>query len=79
VRLSENSLQVLAAEQLNIHSAQLNFDQSKAYYELGQISSTQFREAQLNLISAKNNIQSATYNAKIAETELKKSSGVLVF
>jgi outer membrane protein len=75
----ENSLQVLAAEQLNIHSAQLNFDQSKAYYELGQISSTQFREAQLNLISAKNNIQSATYNAKIAETELKKSSGVLVF
>ncbi len=73
-----NSLAILHAEQENIESAALNFDQAKEYYQLGQISATQFREAQSNLIRSKTTINSANYNAKIAETELKRLSGQIL-
>lgn len=73
-----NSLAILHAEQENIESAALNFDQAKEYYQLGQISATQFREAQSNLIRSKTTINSANYNAKIAEIELKRLSGQIL-
>ncbi|MBI9034220.1 MAG: TolC family protein [Bacteroidales bacterium] len=74
----QNSLAVLEAEQFNLQSAQMNFEVSKEYFQLGQITSTRFREAQLNLQRAKNNISSAKYAAKINETEIVKLSGNLI-
>ncbi len=74
----QNSLTVLEAEQVNLQSAEMNFEVSKEYFQLGQITSTRFREAQLNLQRAKNSISSAKYAAKINETELIKLSGNLV-
>ena len=74
----ENTLAVLEAEKDNILSAEMNFEQAKEYYRLGQISSTQYRESQSNLIRAKDNRNAARYSAKMAETELKRLSGEIV-
>jgi outer membrane protein len=74
----DNSLVVLKTEKSNLKSAELNFLQSKEYFNLGQITSTRFREAQLNLLTAKNNITSAMYTAKLAEAELLRLSGMLL-
>ncbi len=74
----ENSLVVLKTEKSNLKSAEMNFLQSKEYFNLGQITSTRFREAQLNLLTAKNNITSAMYTAKLAEAELFRLSGMLL-
>ena len=73
-----NSQLVLRAERQNLESAQLNFEQSSEYFKLGQISSTQFRDAQLNLNRAKTSISSALFSAKLAEIELIRLSGMLL-
>lgn len=73
-----NNLKVLAVEKSNLKSAQMNFDQSKEFYNLGQITSTRFREAQLNLLTAKNNISAALYSAKVAEMDLNRLCGLIV-
>lgn len=74
----KNAVTVLNTERNNLKSAEANFSQSKEYYNLGQISSTRFREAQLNLITAKNNISTALYKAKIAEAEILRLKGDLL-
>ena len=74
----KNSLFVLKVQQKNLQPAQLNFNRTKELYDLGQVTTTQFREAQLNLIYAKNNILSAKYDAKINEIQLLRLSGKLL-
>jgi len=74
----QNSLYVLKVQQKNLEPAQLNFTRTKELYDLGQVTTTQFREAQLNLIQAKNNILSAKYDAKINEIHLLRLSGKLL-
>jgi outer membrane protein len=76
--LYDNSLTVLNAERNNLASSQLNFEQSSEYFKLGQISSTQFREAQLNLNRAKTSISSAIFSAKLAEMELMRLTGLIL-
>ena len=45
---------------------------------LGQLTTTTFREAQLNLINEQKSIASARYDAKILELKLKRFAGKLV-
>jgi len=73
-----NSRLVLTLETQSLEAAELNFQRSRDLYRLGQVTSTQFREAQLNLIRSKNRMQTAKYNAKLAELSLLKLSGQLV-
>ena len=68
---------ILATEENNLEAAQANFNRTKELYDLGNITNTEFRQAQLNLIQAKNSISSAKYNAKIYETEIKRICGIL--
>ena len=56
----------------------MNFQKSNDMYDVGQITSTQLREAQLNLIKAKGRISDAACTAKEAEADLLKISGQLV-
>lgn len=72
------NLKVLALEEDALNAASLNFEQTKEYYQLGQVTSTSFREAQLNLVEAKNNKAAAGYNAKLSELNIKIVSGVLL-
>lgn len=73
-----HNLFVLKTEKNNLYSARLNFERAKELLELGQITSTRFREAQLNFIRAKSNIAKVKYQAKISEYELLKLTGDLI-
>ena len=73
-----NALDIFEFRKKNLETAELNFRRSKELYVLGQLTSTTFREAQLNLVAAKKSISSAAYNAKILELRLKRLSGNLV-
>ncbi|HUV37254.1 MAG TPA: TolC family protein [Patescibacteria group bacterium] len=73
-----NSRIVLDLEQRNLEAAQLNFQRTRELYRLGQVTSTQFREAQLNLIRAETNVSTARYDAKLREIELLRITGALV-
>jgi outer membrane protein TolC len=69
---------VLELEQQNLEAAQLNFHRTRDLYNLGQVTSTQFREAQLNFIQAETNVSTARYDAKLREIELLRITGRLV-
>lgn len=74
----QNSRYILQLEERNLKAAELNFSRTEELFNLGQVTNTQFREAQLNLIRAKNNISSAKYSAKLNEIELLRLSGRLI-
>jgi len=72
------NIKVLTLEEDALEAAQLNFDQTKEYYQLGQVTSTTFREAQLNLVEAKNKKATARYDSKLSELNIQRISGVLL-
>ena len=55
-----------------------NFDYTRTQYEVGVVTSTQFRQAQINLLLTKNNLNNVRYNLRLAEMELYRLSGRLV-
>lgn len=74
----QNGLQVAALDKQSVETAQLNFDRSKEFLAIGQISNTQFREAQLNLLRVKNQALNNQLAIKLYEVELIRLSGELV-
>jgi outer membrane protein len=74
----QNSLLVLDLEKKYLEAADLNFKRTRELYNLGQVTTTQFREAQLNLIRSRSNVSTAKYEAKIKEIELLRLTGQLV-
>jgi len=72
-RLSQYEL-----ERNNLGVFQENYERSKKSYEYGKITTTQLREAQLNLIQAKRRLFEAKINAKLEEVELLRLSGMLL-
>ena len=74
----EYNLQVLSLEEDALEASKLNFEQSREYYHLGQISSTTYREAQLNYVEAQNKRSAARYQAKRSEISIEKISGTLL-
>ena len=74
-----NALFVLEAEKKNLETNQNNFDRSVEQYQLGQITSIEFRAAQLNLLNANLNFNQAKFDAKIAELALLQLSGYLMY
>ena len=74
----QNKRYILKVEQTNLKAAELNFQRSKELYNLGQLTNTDFRAAQLNLVRAKFSLSQAKYDAKIAEALLLQLSGKLL-
>jgi adhesin transport system outer membrane protein len=74
----KNSLLVLDLQKKYVEAAELNFKRTKELYNLGQLTTTQFREAQLNLIRSRSNMATAKYEAKIKEIELLRLTGQLL-
>jgi Outer membrane protein len=72
------ALFILEAERTNLKTNQRNFDRSAEQHSLGQITSIEFRQAQLNLLNAKLNFNQAKYSTKIAELALFQLSGELM-
>lgn len=74
----KNSLLVLDLEKGYVEAAELNFKRTRELYELGQVTTTQFREAQLNLIKARSNLSDAKYDTRLREIEMLRLTGQLI-
>mgnify|MGYP001033649376 CR=1 FL=1 len=70
-----NQLFILKAQEQNVLSNQNNFDRTQERFKLGQITSLEFRQAQINLINAKTALNNAKFDAKLIELQLLQLSG----
>ncbi len=73
-----NNRQQLATQEAALEAAQLNFEQAREMYQTGQITSTRFREAQLNLQNSRSRRNQAKYSALMNEAQLLQLSGQLI-
>lgn len=74
----QNALFVLQAQEANLKTAQRNFERTDEMYKQGQVTSIEFRQAQLNQLNAQGSYSQAKYNAKNAELQVKQLAGVLL-
>ena len=74
----KNALFVMNAQNVNVATAKNNFERSKESYKLGNITSVEFRQAQLNLLNTQLQFSQAKYSAKNAELQLKGIMGILL-
>lgn len=73
-----NSLKLIKLEEENLIIAEESVDIALERLKLGNITPLEFRETQQNLIDAKSRLVSAQFEAKTAETELLRLSGMLI-
>ena len=73
-----NALYVLEVQEKNLQTNQNNFNRTDERYKLGQVTSIEFRQAQLNLLNAELAKSQAKYNAKLAELQMLQISGQLL-
>ena len=71
----KNQLFILSAQEQNVQSNQNNFDRTQERFKLGQITSVEFRQAQINLINSKTAMNNARFDAKLIELQLLQLSG----
>ncbi|MAZ72296.1 MAG: transporter [Flavobacteriaceae bacterium] len=74
----QNRLEVFRLQEQNVVTATNNYDRSQERYKLGQITSVELRQAQINLLNARTNKNLAKYEAKLAELELLQLTGQLL-
>ncbi|WP_340077775.1 TolC family protein [Leptobacterium sp. I13] len=74
----KNTLYVLEVQKQNVLTNQDNFDRTQERYKIGQVTSLEFRQAQLNLLNAINAQNQAKYTAKLAELQVLQVSGQLL-
>ncbi|CAM1346638.1 TolC family protein [Tenacibaculum insulae] len=74
----QNALFSLQVQEKNVITNKLNFDRTKERYKLGQVTSIDFRQAQVNLINAELSVSNAKYTAKNAELQLLQLAGSLL-
>lgn len=74
----ENRLNIFNIQEKNVSTNQNNFERSKEQFQLGRITSIEFRQAQINLLNAQTNKNLAKYDAKLAELQLLQLTGQLL-
>jgi len=74
----ENALLILDLQTQNLITTEDNFNRSQERLKLSQITSIEFRQAQLNLLNAQFSKNAAKYTAKIAELLVLQLSGALL-
>jgi outer membrane protein len=74
----KNRLQLLELEESNLALAKQNAEIALERYRLGLLTAIELREAQRNLLVAENRLIDIKYQAKAAETELKRISSSLL-
>jgi outer membrane protein len=77
--LFQLQLELLALEEANILLARENVDITLETYRLGSTTFIELREAEKSLNDAYDRLINARYNAKLAETELMRLKGELVY
>ncbi len=74
----ENRVTIYQIQEQNVITNENNFERSKEQFQLGRITSIEFRQAQINLLNAQTNKNLAKYNAKLAEIQLLQLTGQLL-
>ncbi|PKP26862.1 MAG: transporter [Bacteroidetes bacterium HGW-Bacteroidetes-2] len=74
----KNRIAIYKLQQQNVETSSDNYLRSFERYKLGQITSLELRQAQINLLNAKTNKNLAKYEAKLAELELLQLTGNLL-
>ncbi len=74
----QNKLVIYNVQENNIRTSLDNFNRTEEKYKLGQATSLEFRQAQLNLRNAEISRNQAKYEAKIAELTVLQMSGELL-
>lgn len=74
----KNALAIYELQAQNVATTQANFERSEERLKLGQITSIEFRQAQLNLLNALTTKNAAKYTAKLAELQLLQLTGQLL-
>ncbi|MCJ7466936.1 MAG: TolC family protein [Maribacter sp.] len=74
----ENRLNIYQIQEQNVLTNENNFERSKEQFQLGRITSIEFRLAQINLLNAQTNKNLAKYDAKLAELQLLQLTGQLL-
>tara|TARA_R110001583_G_scaffold6491_4_gene32772 strand:+ start:10160 stop:11476 length:1317 start_codon:yes stop_codon:yes gene_type:complete len=69
---------ILQTQEKNVETNQQNFSRTEEQFKLGQITSIEFRQAQVNLLNAQSNLNQAKYDAKNAELILLQLTGELL-
>ncbi|UTW62966.1 TolC family protein [bacterium SCSIO 12741] len=74
----EKDKTVLKMEESNLRNAEANFSRTRELYQIGKVTNTQFRDAQLNYLRAQVRIVSSKYEVRTSEFELLRLSGLLI-
>ena len=74
----QTALFIIQTERVNVQTAELNFEQTEERYALGQLTSVDFRQAQVNLLNAQISLNNARYDAKAIEASLLQLAGRLL-
>jgi outer membrane protein TolC len=74
----QNKLTIFRVQEDNIKTAKNNFSRTQEKFKLGQVTSIEFRQAQLNLLTAELSRNQAKYDAKLAEVIVLQISGELL-
>lgn len=74
----ENALAIYRMQEQNVLTNKNNFERSEERFKLGQITSIEFRQAQVNLLNAETIKNLAKYDAKLAEYQLLQLAGQLL-
>ena len=74
----ENSLFLLDKQEVRVETARLNFRRTEEQFNQGQVTNSEFREAQLNLLQARLEMVNMKVNAKLSEIRLQQLAGKLI-
>ncbi len=74
----ENALAIYRMQEQNVITNRNNFERTQEQFELGQVTSIEFRQAQVNLLDAETTMNLAKYDAKLAEYQLLQLTGQLL-
>lgn len=74
----QNKVLIFRVQEDNIKTAQNNFERTEEKFKIGQATSIEFRQAQLNLLNAELSRNQAKYEAKLAELTVLQISGELL-
>lgn len=74
----QSRMKILKMEESNLSIAEENFARTKELFELGNVTSLELRQAQINLLRNRQRINNSKFMAKTAETELLLLSGSIL-
>ncbi len=74
----QNRLEIYEIQEQAVITNQNNFERSREQFQLGRITSIEFRQAQINLLNAQTVKNLAKYDAKLAELQLLQLTGQLL-